>query len=106
MLEEPLPISLANHHISTSVNRVSTGAIPINLAQSSEKSKDIVINVIDIQKGKLISEIRVCTGKKNSLKLPQKKMEKIMNTITYVFYDEKRHEIVTGHENGSIVLWN
>jgi hypothetical protein len=72
----------------------------------SEKSKDIVINVIDIQKGKLVSEIRVGTGKRNSLKLPQKKMEKIMNTITYVFYDELRHEIVTGHESGSIVLWN
>ncbi len=73
---------------------------------ASEKSKDIVINVIDIQKGKLVSEIRVGTGKRNSLKLPQKKMEKIMNTITYVFYDELRHEIVTGHESGSIVLWN
>lgn len=33
-------------------------------------------------------------------------MERLMNTITYVFYDELRHEIVTGHESGSIVIWN
>jgi len=40
------------------------------------------------------------------MKLSQKKMEKLMNTITYVFYDEVRHEIVTGHESGSFVIWN
>jgi hypothetical protein len=35
-----------------------------------------------------------------------KKMERLMNQVTYVYYDEIRHEIITGHENGSIVLWN
>lgn len=70
----------------------------------------MVINVIDIQKGKLIAEVRTSSSSKghqrNNLKIPAKKMEKLMNTITYVFYDEVRHEIVTGHESGSVVIWN
>jgi len=43
--------------------------------------------------------------KSNNLKLSPKKMEKLMNEISYVYYDEIRHEIITGHESGSIVIW-
>lgn len=33
-------------------------------------------------------------------------MEKLMNSITFIYYDELRHEIITGHETGSIVIWS
>eukprot|EP00347_Sterkiella_histriomuscorum_P015915 403355201 len=101
---------LQTQNLTASNNRVTT---PIQASlrqqsnsQQSQKSTDVIISVIDIQKGRLVSEIRVETGKKNSLKLNPKKMEKLMNIVTYVFYDEIRHEIITGHESGSIVLWN
>lgn len=29
-----------------------------------------------------------------------------MNQIVFLYYDEIGHEIYTGHENGSIVIWN
>lgn len=66
----------------------------------------MIINVIDIQKGKLIAEINANVDKmKNNLKISPKKMEKLMNEISYVYYDEIRHEIISGHESGSIVIW-
>jgi hypothetical protein len=66
-----------------------------------------VINVIDVQKGRLVAEIRANLNKKNPhIKMPSKKLERLMNQITYVYYDELRHEIVTGHENGSVIIWN
>lgn len=38
--------------------------------------------------------------------MQSKKYEKLMNSITYVYYDEQRHEVITGHDNGSVVIWN
>jgi hypothetical protein len=32
-------------------------------------------------------------------------MERLMNEITQVYYDEAQHEVVTGHEDGSFVIW-
>ena len=54
-----------------------------------------------------MAEIRANLNKKNPhIKMPSKKLERLMNQITYVYYDELRHEIVTGHENGSVIIWN
>ena len=44
-------------------------------------------------------------SKFSSSKKSQKKFEKLMNSITYVYYDEATHEIVTGHDSGNIVIW-
>lgn len=62
--------------------------------------------MLDIQKGKLLATICATTNAACNSKLTQKKLEKLMNQISFVYYDELRHEIVTGHENGSIVIWN
>ncbi|CDW78445.1 UNKNOWN [Stylonychia lemnae] len=103
-------ILLQAQSLTTSSNRVLTPnqtSLRSNInIEPPKKSTDVIINVIDIQKGKLISEIRASTSKKNNLKLSPKKFEKLMNTITYVFYDELRHEVITGHESGSVVIWN
>jgi len=29
-----------------------------------------------------------------------------MEEISVIYYDEQSHEIITGHKNGSICLWN
>lgn len=74
---------------------------------TQEKSCEVIINVIDIQKGRLIAEIRAGVNKKNQhIKMQSRKYERLVNQITYVFYDEQRHEVVTGHENGSVIIWN
>ena len=63
--------------------------------------------VIDIQKGKVICQINAThPNTAKALKMSEKKLEKLMNIITYLHYDETRHSIVSGHENGSIVIWN
>ena len=31
---------------------------------------------------------------------------KLIEEITVVYYDELRNEIITGHRNGSICIWN
>ena len=53
------------------------------------------INVIEIQRGQLIAVIRA----------PTDFLKASMRTISYIYYDERQHEVYTGHQDGSIHLW-
>lgn len=66
--------------------------------------RTVVINVIDIQRGRLIAGI-TAQNCKNMLGITKKKIQKLMNEITYVHYDEQHHEVITGHEDGGFIVW-
>ena len=70
------------------------------------RSNNVTINVLDIQRGKVIAELRPMERTSLKSQIAPKKLEKLMNSISYIHFDEARNEIITGHENGSVVLWN
>ena len=35
-----------------------------------------------------------------------KRYIKLMDEVSVVYYDEQRNEILTGHRNGAICIWN
>ena len=53
------------------------------------------INVVEIMRGELIAEIRP----------PPRFSKATMKGLSYIYYDERRHEVYTGHADGSIHLW-
>ncbi len=68
-------------------------------------TSEVSIKVIDIAKSLVIAEVEPQLGKSNQLSLAYGQFEKLVNEITYVYYDENNHEIITGHEDGSLVIW-
>ena len=63
------------------------------------------IKILDIAQCSLVAEVQPQLGRSNLLHLGYAQFEKLVNEITYVYYDEARLELVTGHEDGTVVLW-
>ena len=40
------------------------------------------------------------------LKMSMPRYKSLMEEISVIYYDELSHEIITGHKNGSICIWN
>ena len=53
------------------------------------------INVVEIMRGQLIAEIRP----------PPQFSKATMKGVSYIYYDERHHELYTGHADGTIHLW-
>ena len=54
------------------------------------KSNNVIINVIDIQKGTLITSLNPMRQNNGKSGLSSKKLEKLMNSISFIYYDEMK----------------
>ena len=68
-----------------------------------EKTKKLLASSSPINEWTLKRDLFMNSSSK--VNMTQSRYGQLMNSISVVYYDEKRHEIVTGHSNGSIMIW-
>lgn len=79
----------------------------IQVSNPPSEDPDIFINVLDITKGRHIARISCLRSTEESnLGLTLQELKHLMNEMSFVYYDESHHEIITGHEDGSLVIWH
>ncbi len=68
--------------------------------------ENVKIHVLDLQRGDLLATLDPSEQMLKRKLQVTTKVRKDMGQISTIYYDEVRHEIITGHDNGQIYIWS